>query len=547
MLVAKPIGRFIEGGSGVIFCVGIALFLMALSNFLEIDIGLNLWDEGFLWYGTSHTALGEVPVRDFQSYDPGRYYWGALWALLFGNGIIALRISSALFAFIGLSLGLLAARRAFPSRGMVTVIALILVAWMWERHKMFEPAIVLAGIFFAVRLIEQPTVSRHLAAGVFVGVAAFFGRNHGLYCSAAMVVVIGLLFLKVEKQVRWTRLGWFLGGIAIGYSPMVLMWLFVPGMAETMLESILRMFRLGTTNLVRPVPWPWVVDYGQSTLLNAHYFLVGTAFLAVPVLCLAGIVRVLRANSDFIKRNVLFTASVPFALLYSHYVFSRPDISHLSYGIAATFLVAASFPFSSVRNTERRVVTPYLLLILALSVPMVGPLHGFTKKLLSVETYTRENVAGNTLWVSRPTAQFLHTTAALRGMIRPDEGVFFAPYLPTLYMLVGRPSPVRELIFFAPRTEAIQADLVAALKHRNVAWAILGDFALDGQEQYRMRHSHPVVWQYLMDNFCELPNIELPKDYRLMRRCRKPDRNAAAKAIRPGEYKEFYDRQYGGR
>ena len=106
-------------------------------------------------------------------------------------------------------------------------------------------------------------------------------------------------------------------------------------------------------------------------------------------------------------------------------------------------------------------------------------------------------------------------------------------------------SPVRELDFHAPRTEAIQADLVAALKHRNVAWAILGDFALGGQEQYRMRNSHPVVWQYLMDNFCELPNIESPKGYRLMRRCRKPDRDAAAKTIRSGEYKEFCDRQYG--
>ena len=157
---------------------------------------------------------------------------------------------------------------------------------------------------------------------------------------------------------------------------------------------------------------------------------------------------------------------------------------------------------------------------------MAGPAHHFTMRLFFPENYTREEVSEDTLWVSRSNSQFLHTAAALRRMIRPDEGVFFAPYLPALYVLVGRPSPVRELAFFAPRTETTQADLVATLKQRNVAWVILGDFALDGQEQYRMRYSHSLVWQYLMENFCELRSIELPKAYRLMHRCRAGKRRS---------------------
>ena len=238
------------------------------------------------------------------------------------------------------------------------------------------------------------------------------------------------------------------------------------------------------------------------------------------MLCLSAVARVLRANSDFIKRNSLFTASVPFALFYSHYVFSRPDIFHLSYGMATMSLVAASLPFSGIQNTERRGAMRHLLLLLALSVLMAGPSHNFIKKFRSPGNYTRENVFEDTLWLSRSTSQLVHAAASLRRMIRPDEGIFLAPYLPALYVLVGRPSPVRELLFFAPRTEATQADLIASLKHRNVAWVILGDFALDGQEQYRMRHSHSVVWQYLMKNFCELQGIDMPRAYRLMRRCR---------------------------
>jgi hypothetical protein len=92
------------------FCVGLAFVLVALLTALNIAVGIGLSDEGYLWYGTWRTMLGEVPILDFRGYDPGRYYWGAAWGLLFGDGIIGLRLSNALFAFGGLSFGLLAAR-----------------------------------------------------------------------------------------------------------------------------------------------------------------------------------------------------------------------------------------------------------------------------------------------------------------------------------------------------------------------------------------------------------------------------------------------------
>ncbi len=102
----------LDGSLPALWLGGLARFLALGFYGLTGHIGLNLYDEGFLWCGVIHTAAGEMPLRDFQSYEPGRYWWGAAWSLLLGDGILAVRLSAALFQVLGLWCGLLVARRA---------------------------------------------------------------------------------------------------------------------------------------------------------------------------------------------------------------------------------------------------------------------------------------------------------------------------------------------------------------------------------------------------------------------------------------------------
>ena len=78
--------------------------LVPLAIFLaQGNIGLDLWDEGFFWYGAQRVVFGEVPIRDYMAYDIGRYYWsGAFLWLNDDLGIISLRYSVLVLQFIAL-------------------------------------------------------------------------------------------------------------------------------------------------------------------------------------------------------------------------------------------------------------------------------------------------------------------------------------------------------------------------------------------------------------------------------------------------------------
>ncbi|HDL01934.1 MAG TPA: hypothetical protein ENH23_06850, partial [candidate division Zixibacteria bacterium] len=198
--------------------------------YLERNVGLGFSDEGFLWYGTWRTSLGEVPLRDFQSYDPGRYYWGVAWSYLFGNGIIALRLSNTIFQLLGFYLGLLALSRVVRTWPAFLISSVILLLWMYPRHKLFEPSIAMAAVYFMLILVEKPSSLRYFIGGVFVGAVAFFGRNHGVYAFLAFLTLMIYLFFRERKsiQVITKQFGFWCVGILIGYSPMLFMLMLIP-------------------------------------------------------------------------------------------------------------------------------------------------------------------------------------------------------------------------------------------------------------------------------------------------------------------------------
>src|SRR5262245_45500726 len=199
----------------------------------------NLADEGYLGYGVKRTLAGEMALRDFQAYDPGRYHWCALLTAVLGDGIVGVRAAVSAYAVLGLAAGLALLARAVRHPLALVLAGLLFGLWLFPRHKLFEPATALLVSWATVRMLEAPTPRRHLVAGRVVGLSGYFGRNHGLYGVAAGAAALVLDAWKDPRPGLARRAGAFAAGIALGCAPLLGMMLFVRGFARALADSVL--------------------------------------------------------------------------------------------------------------------------------------------------------------------------------------------------------------------------------------------------------------------------------------------------------------------
>lgn len=499
----------------------LALVLVTLLFILQGNIGLDLADEGYLWYGTVQTAAGDIPMRDFRSYDPGRYYWAAMWSLVFGQGIMALRLSIALFQVIGLTLGLLAAKRVVKNWLGLSLVGVLLLVWMYLRYKSFEHSLAMAAVYVAVCLIEKPVSIRYFFSGVFVGLAAFMGRNHGLYSLCAFLLLILFIRLKLKRKGLPKQLGLWLVGIVLGYAPMITL-LALPNMFELYLfDKVLIFFSRDAANLTLPVPWPWTINYVKLSFFSGmSQFFAGLLFLLLPIFYTITTLRLLSIKPSSVPGQSLLVASAVIGPFYMHHAFSRADLAHLAESMHP-FLLGWIALFSTLLTSHprKKLAIGLVGLVLAGSVIAIAPTISFMRKLRAPQDFVSYTVTGDQIWLQKKQAAYIDTVQQLVTQhVDPEEGLFIAPHTPGLYPLLQRRSPVHNTYLLFPETREKQEEMIKDMVNNRVNWAIIKDSALDKREDRRFRNTHPLVWQYLMTEFEPVEAPALPRKQQLLHR-----------------------------
>ncbi|MEO8333001.1 MAG: hypothetical protein ABI479_11270 [Gallionella sp.] len=483
---------------------GVLVFFLSQSH-----QGLSMLDEGYLWYGAQRVIAGEVPIRDFMAYDIGRYYWSAAFMGLLGDtGIVALRAASAVFQAIALFIGvaLLARSNSNQNRFFWILAWITLAVWMAQQFRVYDISLPILLVGALTYLLEQPSSRRYLLSGLIVGLVAVFGRNHGMYGVTGSLSI--MLYLTIKREGGPSLItafsSWALG-VVIGYLPVLVFLAVVPGFALAYWESIRFLFEIKATNLSLPVPWPWLVPFGQMSGFNAvRGVLVGIFFIAIVVFGLLGIVWVIRCRIQGKSVSPMLTASVFLALPYAHYAYSRADISHLAPGVPP-FLMGI---LALLAIQPAKIKWPFAALLCGASLWVMLPAYpGWF--CYSSQQCVELNVAGDKLNIDRETASNLTALNKLAEQFAPGDRTFIAaPFWPGAYAALGRKSPMWEIyVLFPQRSIAFQLAEIERIKAANPGFAVIHDFPLDGRDDLRFRNSRPIVDQYIRDNFERLNNL----------------------------------------
>ena len=480
-----------------------------------------LWsDEGWLWYISQRAALGQVPLRDVFSYDPGRYYWSAaLFKLTGSSGLYQQILADYLFAILGLTAAYFITLRAGLHRSWRVAILLLLgVVIGFPRHKIYEQTLSLMCAGAIAFLFEAPRrLNRWFLLGVAIGLAGFFGRNSGIFFGLAAITAFVLLSLRREAPSMGRTARTLVGGILIGYSPMIIMLVAVPGFAPAFFQSLLLTPKWAWS---LKIPFPWHVHLkGLHGMDLVQARAVSWLCLAVPFAYAASLWRALRRNAPLDAAEWLAAAASTAGAGFLVHAFYTADFFHIAEGIVPFVIAAGAFSAHLWRDRRRWSLILFCGMALLIIVswlplePLVQHLRAEAEAPASVEQI---RIDGRRFEVPAEQAEIMRAVAAAFLDCNPHDGGFLAaPYYPGLYAFLHTRAPSWDTYYLWPRGDQIQQAEIEGLQRNHTSLVLLNpQFALNGRESLELVRTNPKLVAYIRSNY-QRRTVHLPEGFQL--------------------------------
>lgn len=493
----------------------IALVFTALAFWLNGNQSLSWADEGLLWYGSQQVHAGSVPVRDFYSYDPGRYYWTAAFYRLMGDqSLRATLLAATTFSCLALTTLLVALGKFGLARPWRIVLALaITVAFAYPRHKAFDQSLSLLLASGILVVLATPQSRRNwFLFGVLTGLAACMGRNHGVFFVAGAMLTVGYLLVSGAKVRLGTTVFGYALGTTIGYLPVVALCVLEPGFGPAFWESILT---TSQWQLKLPVPFPWRISTeGLPPLRAAHLRVFSWMCLAVPasyLLAVAG--TAVRARLGTTPPLMRLMAAMSLAgLPYLHQAFDRADFDHFVQGVLpafALFVCVAAAPASGrwVLAAGRCGGIAALSLMVLLWIPYVPHARMSLLERHAPGSTAQFDMDGTSYRIERYQARLLTTVRSLALRCQMTDRQFLAaPHFPGLYAFLGIQAPAWESYYLHNRPQPMQEQHLRAMEEVRLA-IVATESTIDQLDRLLFRNMHPAS-QELLDSEFEKSSLQ---------------------------------------
>jgi hypothetical protein len=477
-----------------------------------IRYGLDIGDEGYLWHGTLQALDGKIPIRDFRAYDPARYYWCALWCVLFGRRNLSIRAAMMAVQFGGLWLASMLVHEATASWGAAALWAIPMVACMRPWYRQFEFASAVATIFAVVLVIMHPAPMHYFWAGVWVGSTVVVGLNLAVYnVTGAFLAILATRAVTAQPGLPVSCGSYLLGVVAAAT-----LWLLVCAAIPRFVtiywrEKIEPLMTRGATNLPLPIPWLW---RKREAAWTPGDFPLRCFFTGVPLFYAVAFGWLLLSDHQSSLRMALFAVSICVGAAYAHHAFSRADSLHAFNAMPPMLLAVSAVLFSTTPGLGVAIAIVAATVWAALSIDQ----HPIAR-LRNPDRFSRFTTGRDSFWLRAPAATGLDAMcAAVDAHSDRGEAVFFAPCLVALYPLCEREAAVYDVYCVYPAAETRQREMIAAIVGAPVRLALVWNLDLDGRDDLRFSNTHPLVWRHLEENFEVRSVTGLPADIRCFAR-----------------------------
>ncbi|SAL66415.1 hypothetical protein AWB74_03721 [Caballeronia arvi] len=509
--------------SSVFESVGGAILLCGLAFLLQHRYGFGWADEGLLWYDSQRTSLGGVPLRDYYGYDPGRYYWVSVFFHLLGrDGLHELLVANAAFG----ALGLAAVWLAMCTSGMrfgwrLSAAILLTMALGYPRHKVYEQSlslILVACVFYV--LVKSTSARRWMIFGILTGLAAFIGRNSGVYFVGGALISGLVVVLTRSPASALKSAAYYSAGVVVGYAPMLLLLAFVPGMWSAFVESVLF---LPHWQLRLPIPFPWRISIaGIEWIDAAQRIAISIACVLVPLYYAAGLICTVierRRATAWFPPAALTAAGCIAGIAYLYQSFDRADFGHIANGLLPAFVAVFAGAFALHETTRARVLSLALplcfgIVAAACWLPYEPALQFARARQVDPHSVADLLIDGKSFEVYAYQAETLTAVKQAAARCGVDgHGLLAAPHFPGVYAFLNAKAPFWEMYYLYPRSIEFQRMHIRAIADTRVI-LLAPDATIDGLEGLKLKNTYGELMKFIESRYTPL-DVALPNGYKL--------------------------------
>jgi hypothetical protein len=408
-----------------------------------------------------------------------------------------------------------AAKISLPWRLFFAIV--ITIALAYPRHKVYEQALSLllvSALYFV--LVAPSSIKRWFFFGVVTGIAAVFGRNHGVFFVVSALLMVIYLLISREYKCAYSTLGSYFSGIAFGYIPVIYFFVIDQHFRAEFIKSVLSTL---DWQLPLPIPFFWRGDYSSGLGFEAfHTLTIGIACVLVPAIYFVGLVCLFKSPAYQKSKSqmlLLLGASSLAGIPYLHQAFDRADFGHIAQSTLPVFIAIAAIVSMFSKDWRKRLLlyifcTLSLIVLLGAWFTSLPVTRSLRAESLYPDSIVSHEIGGRDFLISRYQANVLTEVERISKKCRVSDNEFLAlPHFPGVYAYLGVRAPFWEMYYLYPRSAKFQRRHIDSISSVKVI-LIAPDATVDGLERLKLKNTYGNLLNYIQSNYLKLDSPILP-------------------------------------